>query len=138
MGSWRSFGLKPHLVETWKLSTDPEFIAKVRDVVDPHMNPRASPCRGGGREVADPCPGPHRAGPACPPVLPATPALNLVERWFAELTSHKIRRSACCSVTGFQSGHPQVDQRVEQVPRSFAWATALRPRRTPEVASLCR
>ncbi|MGH3251049.1 MAG: helix-turn-helix domain-containing protein, partial [Trebonia sp.] len=30
---WRAFGLKPHLVETWKLSTDPEFIAKVRDVV---------------------------------------------------------------------------------------------------------
>src|SRR5690348_16110313 len=30
------FGLKPHLVETWKLSTDPEFIAKVRDVVGAH------------------------------------------------------------------------------------------------------
>jgi len=30
---WRAFGLKPHVVETWKLSTDPEFIAKVRDVV---------------------------------------------------------------------------------------------------------
>jgi transposase len=31
---WRAFGLKPHLVETWKLSTDPEFIAKVRDADD--------------------------------------------------------------------------------------------------------
>ncbi len=28
-----AFGLKPHLTETWKLSSDPEFIAKVRDVV---------------------------------------------------------------------------------------------------------
>jgi transposase-like protein len=27
---WRAFGLKPHLVETWKLSTDPQFIDKVR------------------------------------------------------------------------------------------------------------
>ena len=30
---WRAFGLKPHTVETWKLSTDPQFIDKVRDVV---------------------------------------------------------------------------------------------------------
>jgi hypothetical protein len=25
---WRAFGLKPHLVQTWKLSTDPEFVSK--------------------------------------------------------------------------------------------------------------
>jgi hypothetical protein len=37
---WRAFGLKPHLVETWKLSTDPEFIAKVRDVVGLHWPPQ--------------------------------------------------------------------------------------------------
>jgi transposase len=36
---WRAFGLGPHLVETWKLSTDPEFIAKVRDVVGLYMAP---------------------------------------------------------------------------------------------------
>jgi transposase len=36
---WRAFGLKPHLVETWKLSADPEFIAKVRDVVGLYMSP---------------------------------------------------------------------------------------------------
>jgi hypothetical protein len=23
---WRAFGLKPHLVATWKLSTDPQFV----------------------------------------------------------------------------------------------------------------
>src|SRR5919197_2024629 len=23
---WRAFGLKPHLVETWKLSSDPQFV----------------------------------------------------------------------------------------------------------------
>jgi len=34
---WRAFGFKPHLVETWKLSTDPQFIEKVRDVVDLYM-----------------------------------------------------------------------------------------------------
>ena len=36
---WRAFGLKPHLVETWKLSTDPHFIDKVRDVVGLYMSP---------------------------------------------------------------------------------------------------
>ncbi len=36
---WRAFGLKPHLVETWKLSTDPRFIEKVRDVVGLYMTP---------------------------------------------------------------------------------------------------
>jgi hypothetical protein len=25
--------LKPHIVQTWKLSTDPQFVSKVRDVV---------------------------------------------------------------------------------------------------------
>jgi transposase len=34
---WRAFGLKPHLVDTFKLSTDPQFIDKVRDVVG--LNP---------------------------------------------------------------------------------------------------
>ena len=36
---WRAFGLKPHAVETWKLSTDPEFIGKVRNVVGLYVSP---------------------------------------------------------------------------------------------------
>src|SRR5918994_789499 len=36
---WRTFGLKPHLQETWKLSTDPQFIDKVRDIVGLYLNP---------------------------------------------------------------------------------------------------
>jgi transposase len=36
---WRAFGLKPHLVETWKLSSDPQFIDKVRDVVGLYLDP---------------------------------------------------------------------------------------------------
>jgi transposase len=36
---WRAFGLKPHLVETFKLSSDPLFIEKVRDVVGLYLNP---------------------------------------------------------------------------------------------------
>jgi transposase len=37
--AWRAFGLQPHRVETFKLSTDPLFIAKVRDIVGLYLNP---------------------------------------------------------------------------------------------------
>ncbi|GAC1533661.1 MAG: IS630 family transposase [Marmoricola sp.] len=36
---WRAFGLKPHLSESFKLSTDPLFIEKVRDVVGLYLDP---------------------------------------------------------------------------------------------------
>lgn len=36
---WRAFGLQPHRVETFKLSTDPLFVDKVRDVVGLYMDP---------------------------------------------------------------------------------------------------
>jgi transposase len=36
---WRAFELKPHLQETWKLSTDPQFIDKVRDIVGLYLDP---------------------------------------------------------------------------------------------------
>jgi len=36
---WRAFGLKPHLTEAFKLSTDPQFIDKVRDIVGLYLNP---------------------------------------------------------------------------------------------------
>jgi transposase len=36
---WRAFGLQPHRRETWKLSKDPQFVAKVRDVVGLYLNP---------------------------------------------------------------------------------------------------
>jgi transposase len=36
---WQAFGLKPHLQEKWKLSGDPQFVAKVRDIVGLYLNP---------------------------------------------------------------------------------------------------
>ena len=36
---WRAFGLQPHRQDTWKLSKDPQFVAKVRDVVGLYLNP---------------------------------------------------------------------------------------------------
>ena len=36
---WRAFGLKPHLIEEYKVSPDPQFVDKVRDVVGLYLNP---------------------------------------------------------------------------------------------------
>jgi len=36
---WRAFGLQPHIVHGFKLSTDPLFVEKVRDIVGLYMNP---------------------------------------------------------------------------------------------------
>src|SRR5579862_1245688 len=36
---WRAFGLQPHRIETFKLSKDPQFVEKVRDIVGLYMNP---------------------------------------------------------------------------------------------------
>ena len=36
---WRAFGLQPWRTESWKLSTDPQFVEKVRDIVGLYLNP---------------------------------------------------------------------------------------------------
>ena len=36
---WRTFGLQPHVTESFKLSPDPQLVAKVRDVVGLYMHP---------------------------------------------------------------------------------------------------
>jgi transposase len=36
---WRAFGLQPHRQETFKLSSDPMFVAKVRDIVGLYLDP---------------------------------------------------------------------------------------------------
>lgn len=36
---WRAFGLTPHKQDSWKLSKDPLFVAKVRNVVRLYLNP---------------------------------------------------------------------------------------------------
>ena len=73
---WRAFALQPHRTETFKLSADPLFIEKVRDIVGLYLNP---PDRGAGlvrgREVPDPSLGPHQAAfaPASGPGRAAHP-----------------------------------------------------------------
>jgi transposase len=69
---WRAFGLKPHREETWKLSTDPQFIDKVRDIVGLYMDPPEHAlvlCVDEKSQIQ----AIDRTSP-CLPVLPTTPA----------------------------------------------------------------
>ena len=60
---WRAFGLKPHLVEEFKVSPDPHFVDKVRDITALYLNPPDAWCGTvRGRENPDPSHGPHRSG----------------------------------------------------------------------------
>jgi transposase len=208
---WRAFGLKPHLVQTWKLSTDPQFIEKVRDIVGLYLDPPDKAlvlCVDEKSQIQ----AIDRTAP-CLPVLPTTPArmthdyvrhgttslfaaletgsgsviaqhyrrhrhqefvrflkliddavpagldlhlicdnyathktpevkewllrhprfhlhftptsaswINLVERWFAELTTRKLRRSAHRSVTELEADIRKWITEWNKHPRPFIWA----------------
>jgi len=207
---WRAFGLRPHIVQTWKLSTDPQFTGKVRDVVGLYMSPPENAlvlCVDEKSQIQ----ALDRTAP-CLPMLPTTPArmthdyvrtgttslfaafdlasgsviaqhyrrhrhqeflrflklidqavpkdldlhlvldnyathktpaihqwllkhprfhlhftptsaswLNLVERWFAELTNRKPRRSAHRSVTELEAGIRKWITEWNKDPRPFVW-----------------
>jgi transposase len=207
---WRAFGLNPHIIQPWKLSTDPQFIGKVRDVVGLYISPpenalvlcvdeksqiqaldRTAPClpmlpttparrthdyvRNGttslfaaldlasGSVIAQPY-RQHRhqeflkflkliddtvpedldlhlvldnyATHKTPVIkewllkhprfhLHFTPAssswLNLVERWFAELTNRKLRRSAHRSVTELENDIRKWINEWNKDPKPFVW-----------------
>jgi transposase len=207
---WRTFGLKPHVIQTWKLSTDPQFIEKVRDVVGLYMAPPENAlvlCVDEKSQIQ----ALDRTAP-CLPLLPTTPArmthdyvrngttslfaafelssgsviaqsyrrhrhqeflrflklidaaapkdldlhlvldnyathktpeihkwllrhprfhlhftpassswLNLVERWFAELTNRKLRRSAHRSVTELEADIRRWINEWNKDPKPFIW-----------------
>ena len=208
---WRAFGLKPHLVQTWKLSADPQFIEKVRDVVGLYLNPPEKALVLAVDEKSQ-IQALDRTAP-CLPVLPSTPArmthdyvrhgttslfaaldiasrsviaqhyrrhrhqeflrflklidgavpdglelhlvcdnyathktpevrkwllrhprfhlhftptssswMNLVERWFAELTNRKLRRSAHRSVTELEADIRRWINAWNKDPKPFVWA----------------
>jgi transposase len=207
---WRAFGLKPHLQETWKLSTDPQFIDKVRDIVGLYLDPPAAAlvlCVDEKSQIQ----ALDRTAPSLP-ILPTTPArcthdyvrngttslfaaldvasgtvisalpprhrhqeflkflktidasvpaglelhlicdnygthktpevkrwllrhprfhlhltptysswLNLVERWFAELTTRKLRRSAHRSVAELEADLTAWIRAWNEDPKPFVW-----------------
>ena len=83
---WSAFGLKPHLVEYFKLSSDPLFIEKVRDVVGLYLDPperAVVPCVDEKSQIEEL----NRAQPILP-MMPAVP----------ERRSHDYVRQATTSL----------------------------------------
>src|SRR5205085_2667328 len=130
---WRAFGLQPHRIETFKLSTDPDFVVKVRDVVGLYVSP------------------PEHAVVLCVDVhlvwdnyathktplirnwlakrprwhvhLTPTSAswLNQVERFFALITERKIRRGIYRSVTALRADIASFIDKHNNDPKPFRW-----------------
>jgi transposase len=71
---WQTFGLQSHRLDTFKLSADPQFVEKVRDIVGLYFFP---PDRGhrlvDGRKKPSAGPGPHPAALADAPRHPGPP-----------------------------------------------------------------
>src|SRR5579863_6453826 len=110
---WKSHNIKPHRTKTFKLSRDPKFLEKLTDVVGLYLNPpdqaivlcvdEKSRIQALNRTQ------PHGTaeGKACLSKHPrfaihhvptSCSWLNLIERWFSELTNKGIRRDSFFSV----------------------------------------
>ena len=121
---WKAFGLQPHRLETWKLSKDPQFIEKVRDVVGLYLNPperavvlcvdEKSQIQALGSHRADPADAARHARSA-PPTTTSAPAPRAsMPRW----TSRPARSSARCTRATARSSSSSSCRRIDrEVPR---------------------
>ncbi len=94
---WRAFGLRPHLVDTWKLSTDPQAIEKVRDIVGLYLDRPAKAlvlCVDEKSQIQ----ALNRTAP-CLPILPATPA---------RMTHDYVRHGTTSLFAAFETGSGSV------------------------------
>ena len=135
---WHAFGLQPHRQETFKLSSDPLFVEKVRDIVGLYLNlplkaMEANLPSGLDVHLVMDNYGTHKAAtirdwlarhPRFHAHFTPTPAswLNQVERWFATLTTQYIRR-------GTHRASRQLEQTIKHYlninnanPKLFHWA----------------
>ncbi len=119
---WTEAGLKPHLTKPFKVSKNPMFEEKVT-----HKTPEVEAWL--------------KKHPSFK--LHFTPTstsrLNIVERFFAEITSKRIRRCSYTSVAGLETGHlrlPVAAQRqtkalhMDQIGRGHPHPRTTRPERT--------
>src|SRR5665213_3556194 len=112
---WRAFGLKPHLVDTFKLSSDPLFIDKVRDIVGLYLCPPDHPvvlCVDEKTQV--------QALDRTQPIFPLLPGVPESRR---QLQAKRNHRPLCRPQARHWGGHPPVHppapgHRVQEVSRA--------------------
>jgi len=147
---WQAFGLKPHLSEGFKLSPDPQFIDKVRDIVGLYLNPPDAAvvlCVDEKSQIQ----ALDRTAPILP-LLPGVPSpathdyrrfgvtnlyadprfvfhftptysswMNLVERWFGELTTKWLKRGTHRSVKELTASIRTWIAHWNDNPRPYVW-----------------
>jgi transposase len=116
---WRAFGLKPHVQETWKLSADPQFIEKVRDIVGLYMNPPEHAlvlCVDEKTQIQ----AIDRTAP-CLPILPTTPARH----------SHGYVRNGTTSLFAALVAAAQEARADQRTVRKIRIGRPWQPRRQP-------
>src|SRR4029453_9229710 len=126
---WKAFGLQPHRSEPWKLSKDPQFIEKVRDVVGLYLNPpeRAAVLCGEKKSQIQAL---DRTAPILP-MLPGVPERATHDykrsgtsvstpRW----TSPPARRSAACTAATGRSSSSSSCRRSTAKSRTTSTCTS--------------
>ena len=115
---WAAHGLKPHLVKTFKLSNDPRFVEKLRDVVGLYRNPPVErACAVRGREEPDPGSGPDPAGLAAQ----ARPRGNDDPRLQAQRNDDVVRCAERVGGHGDRGVHgPAAPPGVSPFPQAFS------------------
>ncbi len=123
---WKAFALQPHRSETFKLSQDPLFVEKVRDIVGLYLNP---PQRALVLSVDEKSQ--IQALDRTQPLLPLRPGqierrthdyINLVERWFATLTQKQIRRGVHRSTAELERAIEDYIQLSNADSKPFVWS----------------
>ena len=94
---WRAFGLKPHRVEAFKLSSDPEFVEKVRDIVGLYLAPRCWPTSSGIMPSRGRSAGPSRPTRSWPA---SDASASAPSRCMRQIRDKLQRRHTSCAVPG--------------------------------------
>jgi hypothetical protein len=93
---WRAFSLQQHRSETFKLSSDPLSVDKVRDIVGPYLDS-----------------------------LTSASWINQIERFFAPLTDQQIKRGAHRSTKALQAAITTYIETRHVDPKPFRWIKAV-------------
>jgi transposase len=103
---WAAHDLKPHRVRTFKLSKDPQFAAKLQDIVGLYMDPPE-----------------HARHPRFHFHFTPTSAswLNAVEGFFAKLTNRRLRRGTFSGIVDLQAAINRFLAETNQCPKPFVW-----------------
>jgi transposase len=110
---WRAHGLQPHRVRQFKLSNDPKFIDKLRDVVGLYVDPpaHANVRRWLNRHERFTF---HFTPTSCS-------WLNAVEGFFAKLTKRRLKRGVFVSVVDLQAAINRFVVEHNIKPKPFTW-----------------